>query len=593
MSQPHYHGTPDQRDAGSSTSTRDAVRPHGLAAMLQGPEGMRLGLGLLLGASLLTCLVFLANAFLMPGSAYAIQDDARQFLAWTVRLEDSGALAGDLIADYWQSVTPWALRGVFAAGAAIGISPVILARLIPPVLLLVSAFAAWRVALVLTRGQALAAFLTAAFTMALLVHEDSIFSATARAFSPPLFLLFLDGLLRERRWQMVVSLGVLAATYPTTALVGLTMLGLSFLRRRVPLPVKLTRKSVITMLLATAFVGAPIALLPGEVSRWEPVITMADALSMPNLGTPGGRSSIVPIAGAYPWLCSARVGILPEILPCWASRWAAVFNLLMLVPLLFLGGRAALGSLRGVPRSPDIIYFLAVIAGLIWWAIATALAFKLHLPARYPQRVLSILEWMAIGQIIGLWLDQRLRAGGSAGGSRWVWPGLLALLAISFATPTPGIRRPQEPAVMDWLLAAPKDIRIGGLSSDLDFVPALTGRAVHVTIEHAIPYHLTYFRQIDRRLAATVNAATTPDAAALARFVADEGIDVLLIDRDFLNTGELPETYQSVVSAAVSAGEAALARGPSALQRAADGCAIIRGEQQWLIDARCLAERAS
>lgn len=590
MSQPYPRIKPRRTGAviGIEVALPGAAPLRGLAAMLQGPGGLKLGLGLLLAASVFTSLVFLANAFLMPGSEYAIQDDARQFLAWTVRLGDKAALPGDLIADYWQSVTPRALRGLYGGFAAIGISPVILARLIPPVLLLVCAFATWRAALVLTGGRALAAFVTAAITMALLVHEDSIFTATARAFSPPLFLLFLDGLLRQRRGQMVVSLGVLAAIYPTTALVGLTMLGFSYLRRRAWLPVELNARTIITMLGATLAVAAPIALLPGEVSRWEPVITIADALAMPNLGTPDGRSSIVPMAGTYPWLCSARVGILPEIFPCWASRWAALFNLVLLAPLLFLGGRAALNGWRGAPRSPDIIYFWAVIAGVAWWAVATALAFKLHLPARYPQRVLSILEWMAIGQMIGMWLDQRLGARGRTRGVRVMWAGLLALFAISFATPTPGLTRPQEPAVIDWLLAAPKDIRIGGLSSDLDFVPALTGRATHVTIEHAIPYHLTYFREINRRLAATMHAVTTPDAAELARFVADESIDVLLVDRAFLDTGTIPDDYDGVVLAAVIAGEADLARALSALQREADRCAILRGERQWLIDARCL-----
>lgn len=563
--------------------------PSAPVARLMGPHGARFGLLLLLGATGLTCLVFLTNAFVLEGAAYAIQDDARQFLAWTARLADPAALRGDLIADYWHSVTPRGLRALYGAFAAIGISPLVLARLIPVVLLGGSAFATWRAALMLTGGRALAALVMAGFTMALLVHEDSIFTATARAFSPPLFLLFLDGLLRDKRWQMIVSLGVLAAIYPTTALVGLTMLGLSYLRRRLPLPVELTRQSITTMLAATLAVGAPIALVPGEVSRWEPVISIADALTMPNLGTPGGRSSIVPMEGSAAWLCSARVGVLPEIFPCWASRWATLVNLLLLTPLLFLGLRAAIRSAPGGTRAPDIVYLWALVAGVAWWGVATLFAFKLHLPARYPQRVLSILEFMAIGQIIGLWLDQRLRAPGGAGPVRFVLPGLLALFAVSFATPTPGMRRPLDPGAIDWLIAAPRDLRVGGLSSDLDFVPAVTGRATHVTVEHAIPYHLTYFNEINRRLKATIAAATTPDAAALAAFVRAEGLDVMLVDRAFLEAGTVPEDYAGVVLAEVTAGEAALARGPSALQRAAATCALYRGPQVWVIDAKCLA----
>ena len=582
----------------SLDSASVATRPRGmigaLAARLIDPDGVRLGGRLVMAATALTCLVFLANAFVLEGAAYAIQDDARQFLAWTARLSDPAALKGDLIADYWNSVTPLALRGVYGAFAMIGVSPLVLARLIPVVLLVISALATWRIALHLTGGRALAALITAGLTMALLVHEDSIFTATARAFSPPLFLLFVDGLLRERRWQMVTSLGLLAAIYPTTALVGLTMLGLSYLRRQWPVPVELTRRSITTVLAATLAVGAPIALVPGEVSRWEPVMTIADALTMPNLATPGGRSSIVPMAGTPAWLCSARVGMLPEIFPCWASRWATLVNLLLLTPLLLLGIRAGVRAWQGGPKSGDIIYLWATIAGVAWWGVATIFAFKLHLPARYPQRVLSILEFMAIGQIIGQMIDTRLRAaaasGAAARGARAVLAVWLALFALSFATPTPGLRRPADPGAIDWIIAAAPAIRVGGLSADLDFVPAVTGRATHVTIEHAIPYHLTYFREIDRRLKATLAAVTTPDAGALTRFVMAEQLDVLLIDRAFIEDGAVPQDYAGVIAAEVDEGQAALARAPSALQRAAQRCALYRGPRTWVIDAKCLAE---
>jgi hypothetical protein len=142
---------------------------------------------------------------------------------------------------------------------------------------------------------------------------------------------------------------------------------------------------------------------------------------------------------------------------------------------------------------------------------------------------------------------------------------------------------------MDWLIAAPAGIRVGGLAADLDFVPAVTGRATHVTIEHAIPYHRTYFGEIDRRLKATLLAVSTPDAAQLAQFVRAERLDVLLVDRAFLEAGTIPQDYAGVVAADVAQAEAALARGPSALQRAAGRCALYRGPRVWVIDAKCLA----
>ena len=117
------------------------------------------------------------------------------------------------------------------------------------------------------------------------------------------------------------------------------------------------------------------------------------------------------------------------------------------------------------------------------------------------------------------------------------------------------------------MLAPPADWRVGGLSADLDFVPAITGRRTHVTIEHAIPYHLTYFNEINRRLKATLRAVTTPDASALAGFVRAERLDVLLVDRAFLETGRIPPDYAGVIARAIRL--AARCRAVCALSRPA------------------------
>lgn len=544
---------------------------------------------LLLALTGVTCVIFLVQAFLVPGTtAYApftIQDDARQFLTWMARLAKPGAMPGDLLADYWQSVAPLAWRWLYEGAAALGVAPVDFARVLPPVLLLVSAYASWRVALAMCRGRPAAAFVAAAFVMALLVHEDSIYSATPRAFSPPLFLLFLDGLLRGRPIRVVASLGLLAGIYPTTALVGLTMLGLSHLRVRPRPGIVLTRRSLATVAAATLAVAVPVLSLPGQTEQWAPVLTVAQALELPNLGSADGRSAIVNQDGSVGWLCSARMGFLPEIVPCWSSRWAALPNALLLVPLLVLGIGAALRP-KG-PRDPDLIYLWALLAGLGWWVVATVFAFKLHLPARYPQRVLSILEWLAIGQLVGLWLRG---AAGRAGRAGRAAAALLAVLfAISFLTPTGGLRRPEDSGAMAFLAALPADARIAGLAGDLDGVPALAGRSTLATIEHAIPYHWGYFGQVKQRLEDTLAVLGGGEGAGFRRFAQGYGIDYLVVDRALAERGEVPDAYAAVVPAAVRRAEAQLGGRPPPVLASGQACLRFAGPSVLVYDARCLA----
>ena len=82
-------------------------------------------------------------------------------------------------------------------------------------------------------------------------------------------------------------------------------------------------------------------------------IALARSVLVPNRGAvPGtfayvnnnyvseGRSTIVGLGGGVDYLCSARMGLLPEIVPCWSTRFAILPNLLFMVPLLLLGWRA-------------------------------------------------------------------------------------------------------------------------------------------------------------------------------------------------------------------------------------------------------------
>jgi hypothetical protein len=386
---------------------------------------------------------------------------------------------------------------------------------------------------------------------------------------------------------MIPALFLLGLLYPTTALVGITMLGLSRIGWR-PFRIDLSARSWLLGGIAAAAVLAAILPLTGSTDQWEPTLTVSEGLAMPNIGTPEGRSTIVGLGGDIDYLCSARMGLLVEIVPCWSWRFAVLPNMLLMVPLLLLAWRAARRTRYRPGEEPgDLVYSWALVAAVAWWAVAVALAFGLHLPSRYTQRTLSVLEFLAIGQMLGLLLDRRLDAGRRALGTRLIAGGVALFLLVSFVTPTPGLKRPADPAAMDRIAAMPADIVVGGVSNELDFVPALTGRATLATIEHAIPYHYGYYRPFEERLTAALAAVSSRDPRVLADYVGRYRVGVMMLDRSLFEYGELPARWSSVVPEQVRAAQETLSGGTSVLQQRAARC-IIHAGAIVLLDGPCL-----
>jgi hypothetical protein len=539
-----------------------------------------LGLIALTGLTGLTAGLFLVRAF---ASHFIIQDDTRQFLAWMARLADPSAMPGDLIADYFHAVSPPLFRLIYALPAMAGIAPLVTAKLLVPLLLVASAFAAWRVAGAIA-PRPMIAFFAAACAMLAIVHDDGIFSATPRAFFAPLFLFFLDGLLRDRKVQAVISLALLAAIYPAPALVGLTMLWLSRISWRSGSIPGLAPGTI--LFVATATIAVALAVLPlrQESQRWTPNVTLAEARTMPVFMSPEGRSNLVEADGRMHWLCSDRIGFVPSVVHCHGdfSRGALIDIALFILPILLLSARALQHRWRGViADAGGLIFAQAFIAAAIWWAIAALMAFDLHLPGRYSQPVLGVIGALALGRIIGAVLaDPSDRHPAIAVAAA------LLLLPLGFLTPKMRLLSPGDDQAMARIAAMPRPTRIAGISDTLDFVPALTGRSVLATAEHAIPYQLGYFRPLSRRLADEAAALATPDRTAFADFVRRYGIDVIAVDRGLLRGQPLTPRYATLIRAGPSPGPGSWVVNHAAACRIYDGRALL------LLDAHCLENAA-
>jgi hypothetical protein len=317
--------------------------------------------------------------------------------------------------------------------------------------------------------------------------------------------------------------------------------------------------------------------LTERAKPYGPVITFEQALQMPNMNRADGRSSIVDERGQIAWLCSARVGYLPEALPCrWNTLAMTPLNFLLLVPLIALGVRAA----RGRPDPEDArrnrIYLHALVACTACFAVAALVAFKLHFPGRYTQRVLGPLEWLAAGQLLGQWLVTRSLAWRVA---------TIALLAVLAATPLPGFVRPADLGLVRFVRHLPAGVRIAGVAQDIDMLPALTGRAITAAPEQAIPWHMGYYLPFETELTRALAALATPGVPLI-------DADYFVVDKSVLDGGRVPNRYAGIVPGPVAAADRQLALGPSTVQRRANACAVYRGPVAWLLDSRCLASGA-
>lgn len=543
---------------------------------------------LLYAATGLTALVYLYLAFFRPLTLtidpLSIQDDVRDFLLWGARITDPGALKGDYMADYWQSVSPPIFRWLFSAGAALGIRPIDLAKLLPVPLLFMCAALGWRIAMIMTDRRPRAAFFAAAFLVGLIIHEDSIFSGTPRGFSPALLLLLFYGIVAKRDLLSVIAVVALAAIYPASAIVGVTMFAFSKIRSVWP-PRLESWKAVLIVGGTGLLMAAVVMPFVMHADPWGPTLTLKQALTMPNMMSVTGRTTIVDPNGGIGWICSSRMGYFPAIISCGGDVPAAyLLDIPLAIPMVVLGFRA----LRKPAGDPHRLYLIAFAATLLWYAIAIIVAFKLHLPSRYSQRVLEVMEGLAIGQMLGMWLDARVD--GEKRGVRIAYVATFVVLTLSFLSPIIDVRRPADRELIAHIRTLPSDARIGGVSDELEFIPALTGRSVLGAAEQAVPYQLGYFNQVLPRLRASLVMVSTHDPEELRQAVSSYDVDYILAERSMLSSGKITGRFPTVLPAESEAAGRNLQRGTPAFLAAGRRCVEYAGENLLLVKAACAVQ---
>ncbi|MGD1936898.1 MAG: hypothetical protein ACFCA4_05015 [Cyanophyceae cyanobacterium] len=503
-----------------------------------------IAVGLVLSACALTA------AFAEP---HSIQDDARQHVFWMARFMNPGAFPNDPIADYFQTVAPWAYQGIYRLAATVGINPLFLSKLLPVALGLVAAvysvLLGW-----LMMPVPVATALGAVFLQVNLWLRDDLVSGTAVAFAVPLMLAALVHGFRNQRLPLAIALLLLTGTYPQCALVILGTLTLGALPDWWMMK-RSQRMTRITVALAWAVVV--VGLLP-FVLRDNPFGPVMGAAEAQTLGTfaPKAWSSFFTNDSWNFWVCGQRSGIFPQ-------EWCRLMSnhSVLLVPIWAISSLFLLLVIAFRKLFPLGIYLQPasrlmgqlLLSSLILFSLAHQFLFHLHLPNRYTEHSLRIITALAGGIAIAIILDRCIRNlfnpendsmkskfGGLLGAgiilSLLLYP--MALNAKNYDFPTTNYTAGNS-SLHRFLREQSEPILVASLEKEADNIPALAQRSIYVGAKgYILPYHKGFYKVMVSRLGELTAAQYSEDWNKISQFLKETNISHWLINRDSFS-----ETY--------------------------------------------------
>lgn len=504
---------------------------------------------------------------------YVVQDDAREYVFWMQQFVDSKLLPNDLIANYFQSITPLGFAFIYKLMAGLGIHPLLLSKILPIVLgLIVAVYCFWLCIEIFP--VPIAGFISTLLLHQSLWFKSDLVSATPKAFIYPLLLAFLYYILRES-WAIACFIIVLQGLfYPPLLLISL---GILFIRLRS------NYFWLITMLGLAFIVMLPYALTSSE---FGPVVTASQARTMPELW-PGGRHPFFDNNPWRFWLIGQHSGILPPLMP--PLIWLGLF----LPMVLRYASRFPLVKL--VKSQVNILPQIIIVSLTLYFA-AHVLFLKLFFPTRYTIHSLRIVMAIAAGIFLTIMLDSFFRAYQQ---KRQVWQ---LALTVTLATilvlypnlsgrfPTTDYRQSGESSLYKFLQQQPKDSLIATLSDEGDNIPTFGQRSILVSREYALPFHLRYYSSIRQRTIDLIRAQYSPNLTAAKQLIQKYGVDLWLLERtafklEYLTQKTWLRSFQPVFTEAVSS----LKQGNiPALAKLVSRCSVLDSENFILLKADCI-----
>jgi hypothetical protein len=528
------------------------------------------------------------------GSAFVVQDDARQHVFWMQRFVDANLFPQDWIADYFQSVAPAGYTWLYRIAAGLGVNPLLLSKLLPPVLGVISTVACFSIVLELFPVP-IAAFVSSLLLNQMLWMNDDLVSATPRAFVYPLLLGFCYFLLRRRLLGCVLLVGLQGLFYPQAVFLSAGLLLVQLVQWQGVWP-RLSRDVKDYWFSGVGLATAVAVLLPYalHLSQFDPVVSLAEAKQMPEFQRRGRSDFFTDNAWDY-WVQGLRSGLFPNI-----DRLPELLIAAVLLPMT-LRFRQRFPLTQQLQPAVVLMPQLLVVS-LFWFLAAHALLFQLHLPSRYTQHSFRIVLCWAAGIGLVIAMDGLKRwAGAGSQGRRWLALGVIGAVAsalIFYPNYTPEFPRTKYFAgahedLYQFFAQQPPETLIASLSEEANNLPSFTQRSVLVAQEYAIPYHMGYYRPFQQRAVALIQAQYSPGLGKVKRFIRDTGVDFWLLDRQAFTPEYLEQSWFKQYPEAFQAAKRVLNSGKQpALSKVSPSCRAFQNQTFIVVDAACLLNSA-
>ncbi len=491
-----------------------------------------------LGVSLLFALYYgLFFYYQVFSHEYIVQDDARHHVVWLQKFVDPKLFPHDLIADYFQSLAPLGFKILYFLMAKIGIQPIVLAKILPPILGLITTVYIYLFSLEIL-PLASCAFLSSLFVNQLIWLNDDLVSATPRAFLYPIFAAFLYYLSTRKLVACLLLMILQGLFYPQLLLVEIIIFSLNLLIVKDKLLFKLTSKKGAYIWFISGVIVTAIALYP-EVQKPPELAALVTAQQMQQMPefNPGGRTPFFGGGWFNYWLAGDSGLSLPLFPPIVWSGLALPFLLKTKLPITKL-----------ITQKINILTQVAI-ASILMFIAAHILLPRLHLPNRYTYHSLRFV--MAISTAIVLtisiniarnWLLKKLQSKTPFKSSEKIKIALITLFSITiiilpaipyvFTNWCQNWRIGMATEIYQYLAGQPKDIVIASLSQDADNIPAFSQRSILVGGEFALAYHPTYYNQFKQKTIDLLEAQYSPNPQVLKSFIQKYKVDYLLLDNN-------------------------------------------------------------
>ncbi|WP_322683393.1 hypothetical protein [Nostoc sp. DedQUE07] len=519
-------------------------------------------------------------------SKYIVSDDAREYISWVYRYFNPDLFPGDLIADYFQSVTPIGYSIVYKIIAALNIAPILFGKIFPLVLGVITTSYCFIVAMEILPVPMVGFLASLLLNQSLCLHDD-LFSATPRDFIYSLVLAFIYYLIRSSVFGILIVFALQCLIYPIIGFINLLILVLRLFRwQNGQITISRNRKDFILFVAATITAGILILPYTIQSSQFGPTITAAVARTMPEYWD-GGRFRYFTHNIISYWFDGRDSGFFALIAPP-----QLLFGLFLPIILKFQSHFLLTKQVKDEVK----LLLQVVIASLIMFFTAHALAFKLHWPSRYTHHTFKIVLALAAAISITLILDATLRWS-RQNGRQILILGTITILgaglilypnSLKVFPKTPYLEG-QAPTLYNFLQKQPQNIVIASTSQEADNIPIFAQRTILVGKEYALPIHTKYYAQFRQRMIDLINAQYTDDINQVKDFIQKYHVTFWLLERSaFLSEYITKNTWLQQYQPAAQQANANLQKALPVLATLINSCTVLETDNLVLLKTECI-----